>query len=333
LNSTARNSATLNDLRGRRLSAVPRRALGGGLMLLAALSLSACGDAKEKKPGQALAKVNGTEITVLQLNEELQRAGPQGQQEGAKKQLLDALIDRQLLQDEAVKEKLERDPKVMQAVERAKALIIAQAYMQKRVGTPVAPTKAEVETYFNDNPGFFTQRKQFDMRELIIETKDMTDAVKAQMDSSKSLDEVATWLQANNIKFARAQLSRTSADLPPELTTKLLAMPKGQLFVIREGARSMLLQIADIKDAPVTLATATPQIEQFLLNKRNKETAEGELKRLRAAAKIDYLQPTDAPKAAGTAPAAPAAPASQQATAPADANNNEATARGVAGLK
>ena len=52
------------------------RLLCAAFVLLAATGLSACGD-KEKKPGQALASVNGKEITVLQLNEEMQRAGVQ----------------------------------------------------------------------------------------------------------------------------------------------------------------------------------------------------------------------------------------------------------------
>ena len=47
-------------------------------LILAAAGLSACGNkARESKPGQALASVNGKEITVLQLNEELQRANLQ----------------------------------------------------------------------------------------------------------------------------------------------------------------------------------------------------------------------------------------------------------------
>ena len=117
------------------------RLLCAALVLLTAAGLSACGN-KEKKAGQALASVNGEEITVLQLNEELQRANVQAaQQEAASKQLLESLIDRQLLQNEAVKEKMDRDPKVVQAIERAKALIVAQAYMQKRIGTIARPTQ------------------------------------------------------------------------------------------------------------------------------------------------------------------------------------------------
>lgn len=316
-------------------SAMPSRLLCAGLVVLAVAGLSACGN-KEKKPGQALASVNGEEITVLQLNEEMQRANVQApQQEAASKQLLESLIDRQLLQNEAAKDKTDRDPKVVQAVERAKALIVAQAYMQKRIGTVARPTKQEVEEYFHKNPQFFTERKQFDMRELVIASADMNDQLKAAMDSAKALDDVAAWLDTNKVKYARTQLSRTSADLAPELSAKLLSMPKGQLFIIREGDRTLLISLADIRDIPATLAQAAPQIEQFLFNKKNKDAADAELKRLRAAAKIEYLG-KDGPPAAASAAASAAVPAPAPALTPQAApaqSSSEANDRGVAGLK
>lgn len=315
-----------------------RKVLCTALALALAVGLGACGS-KEKKAGQALASVNGEEITVLQLNEELQRAGVQAaQQEEASKQLLEALIDRQLLQNEAAKEKIDRDPKVLQAIERAKALIVAQAYMQKRVGNLARPTKEEVEAYFKQHPEFFANRKAFDLRQLVIASEDMNDALKAAMDQAKSLEEVALWMDAHKVKFARGQVVRSSADLPPELSGKLLAMPKGQLFIIREGARTLLMAIADTKDAPVTLEVAAQQIEQFLFNKKNKEAADAEVKRLRASAKIEYLgkqtaPAASAPAAAAAAPTAPlAAPAAAEGAASADPLGGSAE-RGVAGLK
>ncbi|WP_229202129.1 EpsD family peptidyl-prolyl cis-trans isomerase [Pseudoduganella aquatica] len=308
------------------------------LMLAAALALSACGE-KAKKTGQALASVNGEEITVLQLNEEMQRSGVQAaQQETARKQLLEGLIDRQLLQNEAAKDKLERDPQVMQAIERAKAMIVAQAYMQKRIGSQARPAKGEVEQYYQQHPEFFANRKQFDMRQLVLATKDVSEQLKSQLDSVKSLEEAAAWLDGHQIKYVRAGLTRTSTDLPPELGARLAAMPKGQLFIIREGERSMLIQITDVKDSPLSLDAATAQIEQFLFNKKNKEAAEAEIKRLRSTAKIEYFNKADTTAAA--APAAPAAPAAaasptppaQQAAA-SQSSADEAAARGVAGLK
>lgn len=321
-----------------------KRAMCLSVALVAAL-LAGCGEkAKESKPGQALARVDGSEITVLQLNEELQRSGvPANQQQQASKQLLQALIDRQLLENEAAKEKLDRDPKVMQAVDRARSLIVAQAYMQKKLGNPQAPSQAEVEDYFNKHPEFFSNRKQFNMNELVVEGKSLTPELRAAADGAKSLEEVAVWLDAHKVKYGRTQVSRSTSDLPPQVSAKLMSMPKGQIFIVNEGDKALLVSIAEIKDAPVTLAVAGPQIEQALAGQKNKEAAAAELKRLRTGAKIEYLnkdlamdpnapaQPNPAaalPAAADNAAAAGATPAGTPA-----ATDKGAIDRGVAGLK
>lgn len=306
------------------------------ILLVIVAALAGCGN-KEKKAGQTLASVNDSEITISQLNEELQRANvPLAQQERASKQLLDGLVDRQLLIAAAEKEKLDRDPQVMQAIERAKALILAQSYLQKRVGTVVKPTSQEVEQYFDKHPELFRQRKQFVMRQLVMASNDLNTELKATIDSSKNLDDVASWMEAHKIKFVIAPLTRTSADLPAELTTKLLSISKGQLFIVKEGERSMLMSITDIKDAPVTLDVVAAQIEQQLTNQRKKEAAEAELSRLRAAAKIVYFNKTTgaaeaaAPAAKTPQPAVAPAGASPSASGPADPSVNE---RGAAGLR
>jgi EpsD family peptidyl-prolyl cis-trans isomerase len=302
--------------------------------LLAAAALAGCGDqAKQSRPGQALASVNGEEITVLQLNEELQRAGvTAAQQEAASKQLLQVLIDRQLLQSEAAKEKLDRDPKVMQAIERARALIIAQAYLQKRMGATARPSAAEVEDYFNKHPQYFSNRQQFVMNELIMASRDLTPEVRAAVDGAASLEEVAAWLDARKIRYGRGQVTRSTADLNPQVSARLLEKPKGQLFIVKEGERAIVLAVAEVKDAPVTLQVASQQIEQYLVKQKNKELAAAELARLRSTARIEYLNKSMAldPKAAPAA--APAAAAAAPATAPA-AQAPAALERGVAGLR
>lgn len=329
-----------------------------------AMALAGCGDrARESKPGQALASVNGEEITVLQLNEEIQRAGvPAARQQEASKQLLQALIDRQLLEHAAVQEKLDRDPKVLQAIERARSLIVAQAYMQKRLANVARPTPAEVEEYFNKHPEFFSQRKQVRMDQLVLAAKDLTPEARAAADAARSLEEVAVWLDAHQLKYGRAQVTRSTSELNPALSKKLLDMPKGQLFSVREGERAMLLAVAEVRDAPVPLEVAAPQIEKYLMSSRSKEVAAAEVERLRQQAKIEYLNKdmalgAKAAPASMTAPAAGAGPGEQDAaagtgeaaTAPAgeaapagtpsadntgaDAPDHAAVDRGVAGLK
>lgn len=306
------------------------RLLSAGLVLLLLAGLSAC-DSKDKavKSGQALASVNGEEITALQLNEELQRSGvtaAQAQQPEVSKQLLESLIERQLVVNAATQEKLDRDPQVVRGIERAKAMLIAQAYMQKKLGTVAKPTQTEVTEYYHANPEFFSQRKQLEMRQLVLSSDAITPDVKTVIDNAKTLEEVASYLSGHQIAYSRNQVARTTSDLPKELSVKLLAMPKGQLFLVREGARSVLSVVVEVRDAAVSRETAAPQIEQFLTNNKSKAAVTAEVARLRSGAKIDYLN-----KAAPAA-SAPAAPAPAPAPA-APAANGDANARGVAGLK
>ncbi|MEW7850553.1 EpsD family peptidyl-prolyl cis-trans isomerase [Massilia aurea] len=280
------------------------------ILLMAGLLLAGCNrnsPDEPARPGQALASVNGEEITVLQLNEEIQRAGvPAMQQERARKQLLQALIDRTLLESEAAKRDLDRDPKVMQAVARARSLIIAQAYMQQRIGEAGRPSQAEVDAYFKAHPQFFASRRQFAMDQLIMPASAVTPALRTTFDRSSSLDDVTQFLDARQIGYGRAQVTRSTADLKPEVAAKLLAMPKGQLFYVQEGPRALLTALTGVRAAPVSLVIAAPQITEYLATRKSRELAQAEIGRLRATADIAYLNKDLAPDAAtpGGKPAA-----------------------------
>lgn len=304
-------------------------------LILAAGTLGGCGGKTgSTKPGQALASVNGTEVTVLQLNEELQRAGapaagaPANGQDAAGKQLLQALIDRQLLQEAAAKENLDRDPKVMQAVDRARALIIAQAYLQKHIGSVEKPPAAEIEAYYKEHPEFFAGRKQFAMNELVIAAGDLHPALLGAADAAASLDEIAVWLDAHQVKYGRGQVTRSTADVPPQLASKLLGLQKGRPLLIKDGTRAVFIAVLDTRDAPVPLAAASGQIAQFLVSRKNKELAAAELQRLRSGARIDYLNKAMMPDAKAAAAQSPGAPAPVAAAA-----DRSVLDRGVAGLR
>ena len=300
-----------------------QRFLSSATLLLVLASLSACGS-KEKSAGQSVARVNGEEITLLQINDELQKAGPS--QKITSRQVLDALVDRQLLVNEAQHDKLDRDPAIMQAVERAKAQIFAQAYLQKKFAGISKPSKVDIDNFFDKNPDLFSQRKQFEFKEVIVDVKSLSPELAALMKSAKSLDEVTAWLDSQKIAYAKSQSSRSSSDLQPNMVKAIKAMPKGQLFTIKEDTRGLLMALTDTKDTPVAPAAAAQQIGQFLMNQKNKEAGTTEIGRLRAAAKIEYLNlalvSQDKPEAAPIAQAKP---------------DNATTAnhinRGVAGLK
>lgn len=251
--------------------------------------LSACGS-KEDAAEQVLVRVNGEEITELQVNDELMRADVRAdQQEAATKQLLESLIDRQLLADEAMRNNIHRTPEVMQAIERAKAQIIGQAYLKSIEAKIAKPSMAEIDDYFHKHPEYFTQRKQYGMQKIVIATKDFSNELKLGIGAVKSLDEVAAWLDRHHVRYTRGLLSVSTAELPEPMVKKLKDMQKNQLFSVNEGENSLLIAIVDVKDSPVAARDAAPQIEQYLINKKTIEAVEAEIARLRSLAKIEHL--------------------------------------------
>lgn len=259
------------------------------LMLGTAQGLAACGH-NEKKTEQPLVRVNGTEITLAQVNDELKRAGVKpGQQEAAAKRLLESLIDRHLILTEALRNKIDRHAAVVQTIERAKMQVITQAYLKSLNSRIPKPSPAEINDYYRQHPEYFAYRKQFDLQQVAIASGDFSNELRLVADSAKSLDEIAAWLDTHNVRYERGQLSRNTTDLPEQMVAKLKKVQKGQIFIVNEREHSSINLITNIRTIPITAKTAAPLIEQYLFNKKIKAAAEAEITRLRALAKIEYL--------------------------------------------
>ena len=295
-------------------------------LLLMVLALSACGN-KQKAASQSIVRVNDDEITVHQLNAELERVNLPNV---SRKDVLDGLIARQLLTDQAEKQKIDRDPRVMQAIERAREQILAQAYLQTKASNLPKPTETEIRAFYDKNPQLFAQRKQFDTHELNIATRDLTPELAAKMNSAHSLDEVQNWLQAHEVKFTPVDATRTSAEMPKEVIAAVTKMAPGSLFTIKQGEKSQLVELQEIRNVPLSFEVARPKIVEFLMLQKSKELADAEISRLRAAAKIEYLNKSEV---AGTQnkPSAPTPPvASGDARVNAPLTDVE---RGISNLK
>lgn len=271
--------------------AIYKYILLGTLALGSVVILSACDSgAIDKEPGQALASVDGEEITILQLNDELSRARIQADQlESAKKQILESMIDRQLLMAEAKRNKLDRAPNVMQAIERAKSQIIAQAHLQSVFGEIEQPSKSEISMFYQDHPEIFAQRKQYNFTILRFPANELNDELESTIDMAKSLDDVVKWLDKNNISHVRDKIARSSAQVPPEMNKRLQGKSKGAMFLVSEKDDSLLVSVDAIEENPVAADKAEQRIGMHLFNKKQREAAQAELARLRSSAEIDYF--------------------------------------------
>lgn len=260
--------------------------------LLTAL-LSGCGgEDKPGKDGQVVAKVNGDEVTVHQLNYELGFLGQAATQntEQAARQTLEQLVNQQLIVQKAITEKIDRDPKVMQALERAKRQVLVQAYMSKVAGQASTPTsKQEVGDYYGKHPELFAERRIYQIREILLDKSVPAAELQAQVKRSKSLEELTGWLEAKKVQMKSGVLVKPAEQLPPEMLSRLYQMRQGQVMAIEAPNNISLFILMAARNQPLSEAQAAPVIENFLVSQRRGKLADDEVKRLRGEAKIEWL--------------------------------------------
>ncbi len=294
---------------------VLRAALAAGAALSVLVAATGCG-ASDSASTQTAARVNKEEITVHQIGALLsQQAVKPAQTQEAERQILERLINRELAVQKAIDLKLDREPKVVQAIDSARQDIIARAYADKLGEGAAKPAPAEIKKYYDEHPALFSDRKIYQLQEFAVQADAaQVDALKAALPPLKSADELATYLKANDLKFASSQSVRAAEQLPLPALPALARMSEGQALLNPTATGAHIVVLRGVRSQPVDADRASRAIEQFLLNEQKRKLIADDMKALRTAARIDYrgrfaasappADPSRAPTAADVAASA-----------------------------
>ena len=262
----------------------------GALVLALGLSLTGCGD--KPAPGAVAARVNAGQISVPELEHEVAKLGKLApeQQKQAAHQVLKSMVDQHLLLQKALETKLDSDPQVALSLESARRQILVQAYVQKLAEKQSRPADSEIADYYAKHPELFAERRVYRLQEIQVQAKpENAEAIKAQLAQNQNLNDFVQWLRDRNIPARIGQSAKAAEQLPLELLPKLHQMKEGQAMTLAGPGSLNILIVAGVQSQPLTQEQARPVIERFIGNARKREAAEAELKKLREAAKIEYL--------------------------------------------
>jgi EpsD family peptidyl-prolyl cis-trans isomerase len=306
-----------------------KRRLCLSVLIALVVALSSCGKADVKKSsGQIVAKVNGDEISVHQVNHAIARSNdiPSDEAKQAAAQTLERIIDQELLVQKALKSKLDRDPQVMQSIEEAKRQILARAYIERAMAASSTESREEIRKFYQDNPALFERRRIYRVHELaVVAPREKLDALKAATSGAKTLEDVAGWLKSQKLAFQAAISNRTAEQMPMNILAQVFEMREGQISVIPTPRGASVVQLLQAQEASLSEQQATPIIEQYLHSRRQLAVAQGEVRKLREQARIEYVGEFEAPRAQ---------PASSGAAPSGSADDHdESIRRGLAGLR
>ncbi|MDB5686469.1 MAG: Peptidyl-prolyl cis-trans isomerase, EpsD family, partial [Rhizorhabdus sp.] len=198
--------------------------------MIAALLLSGCN--KEPK-GQVVAIVNGDEVSMQELNSELQgvRIPDSIDRKALRRDVLARIIDRKLIVQQARDQGIDKTPEFVSQRRRLEENLLVSMLGQKIARTVPMPDDRDITQYIADNPTQFARRERLLLDQLQFEAPKDVNKLMA-LRNAHTLDAVAAGLQQLGIAFARGKGVIDTGRLDPQLMQKINDLPPGEPFVL-----------------------------------------------------------------------------------------------------
>lgn len=297
------------------------------LILASSAFLPGCFEEKAKDAAPAVpavtkedaaASVNGTYIskkTLENLEKEISERS-QGQS-FPKEQLLEELIQRELLIQQALQKQLDKSPDVLERLNTVRNSLLSQAALQDYLkANPV--TDEEIKTEYDTKMA--SAGSEYKARHILVKTEDEAKKIIAELDKGGDFSALAKKLSIDPMGSEGGDLGWFTADrMVPPFSEAVVALENGKYskqpvqtqfgwhVILREESRAL---------TPPPFDSIKEQIRPMLQRQKAQAMIEG----LRKAAKVEILLPpapkseaAPAPAEAGTSEPAAAAPAAEPA--------------------
>ena len=193
------------------------------------LYLASCSNAQQE--GKVIAEVNGSKLTYEFLLDQFPLEYHSSINKEQLQRAIDAWIETELLYQEALKHKIDKDQSVTNMIEQKRKDIIAARYVEISIPDNLDISDAVVDSVYQNNEDLFvTQEDMFKLRHIVLSTKSGADAVFNRLkkgDSFVSL--VADYSEDEQTRKQEGKLGLlTSSALESEMVTALKAINIGQ---------------------------------------------------------------------------------------------------------
>jgi EpsD family peptidyl-prolyl cis-trans isomerase len=288
---------------------------------IALLALSACGKSDKTPTGQVVATVDGTEVTVSEVNSEialLPNRGGDAPRKLIESVALARVIERKMLADEATKRKLDKTPQFLLAKERTEEGLLVQA-LQADIQRQVPATPREsAQKFVAENPQVFGDRKIFTLDQ--IQFLRPANINELPLKDAKTMEDVEKVLIDANVEYRRAPQQLDSLTVNPKLTAEILRLStaSSEPFMFADqpaGAPAPVIyvnRVSNTQTQPFTGEKAISYAQNILQRQEIQKRLVAELKKVQDEykPKITYAKgygPPEFPKAPAQAAAAQAA--------------------------
>lgn len=259
----------------------------------AAVAILSCSLAcqTETAAAQVVATVNGAEVTLQDVDAQSGAVNlpANADAKGARAAVLQQIIARKIMAQEARKQGLDRDPDFVAQQRRAEEELLVATYAKRQMDRVPVPEAAAVTRFMAGNPHMFASRKLYRLNQIQFDMPADPSSLKP-LENAHSLDAAAQVLNRMGLKFQRGSGTLDSARIPAQMLEKILPLPKGEPFVVPspQPGKGLINVITGSEAVPVSPAEQRDMAIKAMRNQALVKIGEQHMADAKARAKIDY---------------------------------------------
>ena len=147
------------------------------------------------KKGVVLAEVNGATITDADFYKEQESLPPylkpMTETPEGKKEMLDTMVVRELIMQQAKKDGIDNSPAVAAKLEELKKRVVVEAFLKKKVEESANVTDAEMQEFYKKNQDKFKTGDQIRASHILVKSEAEAKDIEKQLKGSANFEELA----------------------------------------------------------------------------------------------------------------------------------------------
>ena len=153
------------------------------------------GESKGGSKGTVLAEVNGATITDTDFYKEQEALPPylkpMTETPEGKKEMLDTMVVRELILQQAKKDGIDKSEAVEAKLEDLKKRVIVEAYLKKKVEESANISDADLKAFYDKNKEKFETGEQMRASHILVKTEAEAKEIQKQLKAGASFEELA----------------------------------------------------------------------------------------------------------------------------------------------
>jgi peptidyl-prolyl cis-trans isomerase C len=269
-------------------------------LVTCSLALFACkpgSDVETKKDGKVLAEVNGKVITADDFNAEVENLPPvvrqMAQSPEGKKELIDGMIFRELVLEQAKKDGIDKSKDVVARLESVKKMVIVEAFVRKKLEQDVKISDDEMKKFYEMNKEKFKTGEQLRTSHILVKSEQTAQDILAQLKKGANFEDLARKYSVDGSAAKGGDLGWFSkGTMVPEFEQAAWSLKDGEISgVVKTQYGFHIIKVTGKRPAGIrSYDEVKDQIKAAMLPSKQQEVLQNLKENLKKNAKISLKE-------------------------------------------